>query len=92
MSKFLCGAARVALFYTVISSVSAAYAQDSLRLHVPVGGGGSQTAPGDAAAERQIRKIPGGADVVPKKEFEDKFALTLKDVLQTTPGVFAQPR
>lgn len=41
----------------------------------------------DAAALR-----PGNVSVVAAEDFEDRYAVTLRDMLQFTPGVIAQPR
>lgn len=45
-----------------------------------------------AQAQEKIKSIPGGAAVVDAKEFENTRAVTIKDMLDYTPGVFAQPR
>ncbi len=76
----------------VQASPVAAAEKELLKVRIPVGGGGTITAPGTAAAEKEIRKIPGGADVVPAKAFQNGYALSMKDMLATTPGVTAQPR
>lgn len=44
------------------------------------------------AAEEALAAIPGGTDVVPATEFLDTRAVTVKDMLDFTPGVFAQSR
>lgn len=41
----------------------------------------------DAAAQR-----PGNVSVVAAEDFEDRYAVTFRDMLQFTPGVIAQPR
>lgn len=53
---------------------------------------GTLTAPSTWEAIQEIRKIPGGAAVVPAEKFKDGYALSMKDMLAATPGVFAQPR
>ena len=45
-----------------------------------------------AQAQEKIKSIPGAAAVVDAKEFENTRAVTIKDMLDYTPGVFAQPR
>lgn len=52
----------------------------------------SLTSGGIAQAQEQVKSIPGGAAVVDVKEFENTRAVTIKDMLDYTPGVFAQPR
>jgi iron complex outermembrane receptor protein len=88
MQKYLGSAVGAAI---LMALAAPALAQD-LRVNVPVGQGGSLTAPTTSMAEESLRKIPGGADVVPAKEFQDGYALSMKDMLNTTPGVLAQPR
>lgn len=53
---------------------------------------GSLTVPGTAEATQIIQLIPGGVEVVPDTQWRDTPAQTLKDVLDYTPGVFAQPK
>lgn len=53
---------------------------------------GSMTAQGTAAAQQDLKKVPGGADVVPAKDFQNSYALTMKDMMAKTPGITAQPR
>lgn len=52
----------------------------------------SLTSGGIAQAQEKIKSLPGGAAVVDAKEFENTRAVTIKDMLDYTPGVFAQPR
>lgn len=42
--------------------------------------------------EAEIRKTPGGVDVEAADEFEDRLAVSLRDTLAWSPGVYAQPR
>jgi iron complex outermembrane receptor protein len=43
--------------------------------------------------ELPIVTLPaGGADVVPATEYEDRIAVSLRDALAMSPGVYAQPR
>jgi iron complex outermembrane receptor protein len=44
-----------------------------------------------AAAER-IDRTAGGADVVSAEEFQDKLAVSLREALSFSPGVYTQPR
>lgn len=50
------------------------------------------TVPSPEQAEAEIRRIPGGADVVPASDYLDTHAVSLHDMLAFTPGVFAQDR
>lgn len=54
--------------------------------------GGSPTAPTVREAHDLIEKTPGGVDLVSSEEFQDRYALNLRDMLRDTPGVFAQTR
>ncbi|APZ99231.1 ligand-gated channel protein [Sphingopyxis sp. QXT-31] len=44
------------------------------------------------AAEAQIAKTPGGADVVGHEDYADKSIMSLRDTLAFSPGVYLQPR
>lgn len=50
------------------------------------------TARSIAASEEALRQIPGSTAVVAKEAYEDSRAATIKDMLDYTPGVFAQSR
>lgn len=63
----------------------------------------AQDAPSDpgivVTAERLVREAiqkvgetPGGANVVPATDYDDKLAVSLRDALAFSPGVYAQPR
>src|SRR5687768_4111355 len=43
-------------------------------------------------ARKEVEKRPGGVDVVDAADFEDKLAVSLRDVLAFSPGVYTQPR
>ncbi|TKD51502.1 TonB-dependent receptor family protein [Sphingomonas baiyangensis] len=43
-------------------------------------------------AEAAIRRTPGGADVVTAEDFENTLAVSLRDALAFSPGIYAQPR
>ncbi|MCZ4342306.1 TonB-dependent receptor [Sphingomonadaceae bacterium G21617-S1] len=43
-------------------------------------------------ARREIEKRPGGVDLVEAAAFEDKVAVSLRDALAFSPGVYTQPR
>ncbi len=43
-------------------------------------------------AARQVEKTPGGVDVVPADAFGDRLAVSLRDTLAFSPGVYTQPR
>src|SRR5262245_30943093 len=40
----------------------------------------------------EVKGRPGGSDLVTAAEFEDKLAVSLKESLAFSPGVYAQPR
>lgn len=44
------------------------------------------------AAEQRVRQTPGGADVVSYRDYADKTAISLRDTLTFSPGVYTQPR
>ena len=52
----------------------------------------SLTVPTTAQAREQIQEIPGGVEVVGDPQWRDTQASTIKDILDYTPGVFAQPK
>jgi iron complex outermembrane receptor protein len=52
----------------------------------------SLTVPSMRRAEEEIRRIPGGAEVVDPKIYETGRASTLSDALGLATGVFVQPR
>ncbi len=90
MHKNLCGLLCAASF---IAYPSLSYANhEAWRVNVPIGQPGTETAPGLITASKEMRTIPGGADIVPAKTFQEGYALSMKDMLATTPGVLAQPR
>lgn len=43
-------------------------------------------------ARRSVEKRPGGVDVVDATEFADRVAVSLRDALGFSPGVYMQPR
>ncbi|RYD49672.1 MAG: TonB-dependent receptor, partial [Sphingomonadales bacterium] len=43
-------------------------------------------------AIQRVRETPGGSDVVPSEDFEHRQAVSLRDVLAYSPGVYSQPR
>ncbi|WP_022684372.1 TonB-dependent receptor family protein [Sphingobium bisphenolivorans] len=43
-------------------------------------------------ASARVSRTPGGADVVGAEQFENKLALSLRDALGFSPGVYTQPR
>lgn len=90
MTVFHRGAMCVALIGVIAGTPTLANAQ--LEVNVPIGQGESLTGKSILSAQKEIRNIPGGADVVPAKEFQEGYALTMKDMLADTPGVFAQQR
>jgi iron complex outermembrane receptor protein len=50
-----------------------------------------RTAPEDQARE-EIRRVPGGVDVVGEQQIKDSRASNLQDVLEYVPGVWIRPR
>ncbi|WP_188054851.1 TonB-dependent receptor family protein [Sphingosinithalassobacter sp. CS137] len=44
------------------------------------------------AAIQQVQETPGGADVVPATDYADQAAVSLREALAFSPGVYAQPR
>ncbi|MBH1993415.1 MAG: TonB-dependent receptor [Sphingomonadaceae bacterium] len=44
------------------------------------------------AAAARVQRTPGGVDVVAAESFEDKVAVSLRDALSFSPGVYTQPR
>ena len=44
------------------------------------------------AAAARVQRTPGGVDVVAAGAFEDKVAVSLRDALTFSPGVYTQPR
>lgn len=46
----------------------------------------------DEQAQREIARTPGGVDLVDKSEIADRVAVSLRDALAFSPGVYAQPR
>jgi iron complex outermembrane receptor protein len=91
MLNFIRGASCAALIGVTVTIPSPSNA-DSLRLTVPIGQEGSLTNNGVQAAVEDIKNIPGGAGVVPAEEFQKTYALSMKDMLAKTPGVFAEQR
>lgn len=89
MRNFMCGAACVAM--VGLFGAASAHAEP-LFVTVPIGQFGPPTALSTWQAEQMIREIPGGADVVPAEEYKEGSPQTIKDMLATTPGVFAQPK
>jgi iron complex outermembrane receptor protein len=72
-----------------------AFAQDRVIELDPVSITGTPsplTAPSVDDARRAIQRTPGGVDLVPSERFRDGGAQTVKDVLDFSPGVFAQPK
>lgn len=92
MTMFVRGVSYAALI-AVCFAPAFVHAQE-LSVNVPIGQQryGTLTAQGTQAAVEKLKNIPGGADVVPAEEFKDGYALSMKDMLADTPGVFAQQR
>ena len=43
-------------------------------------------------AIQRVGETPGGANVVPASDFDEKVAVSLRDALAFSPGIYAQPR
>ncbi len=54
--------------------------------------GSSLTAPSTHEAKHNIQQTPGAVALVPDGAWRDTQATTVKDILDYTPGVFAQPK
>ena len=59
---------------------------------VVTAGAEALTAPSAALAAERAAAVPGGTDVVPADEVLRGRAVTLRDALQTSPGVYVQSR
>ena len=78
-----------------ITLASPAYAQSTVHLPQVVVQGDANTSlvsPGTAGAERELRQTPGAVEVIPDTAFKNAPAQTIKDVVDWTPGVWAQPK
>jgi iron complex outermembrane receptor protein len=53
---------------------------------------GSLTVPSATQAREQIEQTPGGVAMVDAEDYEQTRAVTIKDMLDYVPGVYAQPR
>src|SRR3546814_5929946 len=63
--------------------------------HADAGGDPSISVTAQSAtdeARSEIEKRPGGVDVVSADSFKDKVAVSLRDALAFSPGVYTQPR
>ncbi len=67
-------------------------AQDAALPEIVVSGSGSLTAPNTETARRIIEQTPGAVEVVPDTAFKNAPAQTIKDIVDYTPGVWAQPK
>ncbi|MBN8526046.1 MAG: TonB-dependent receptor [Planctomycetes bacterium] len=54
--------------------------------------GASITTADATAAEAELRLVPGGTDVVPAAELRGSRTANWRDALQSSPGVYVQPR
>jgi len=78
-----------------IALTSPAYAQSTVSLpQVVVEGSGntSLVTPTTAGAERELKQTPGAVEVIPDTAFKNTPAQTVKDIVDWTPGVWAQPK
>ena len=79
----------------LVAAALPAFAQNSTIEMPPVtveGKTGSLTVPTTEQAREEIEHTPGSVQVVPDSVWRNTAATTLKDVLDYTPGVFAQPK
>lgn len=53
---------------------------------------GSLTAPSVDQARKTLQRTPGATAVVDSDEYKNSYALSVKDMLKTVPGVYAQQR
>lgn len=84
-------------FFTLCTTLSiAAIAKENPITQLPrvkvIAGKTSLTSKNVHDAEEKLKTIPGGTAVIDKKTFENTYAATIKDMLDYTPGVLAQPR
>lgn len=70
-------------------------------LSPPVGAGlgprvdnanGSLTAPGIGKMRQELSGIPGSVALVASEQYQDRYAVTFKDMLSSVPGVFAEQK
>lgn len=99
MSKNICarfmGSFSVAclLAGTVLSSSAASAANNDPYVTVTQGNlVHHQTVPTVVQARQDVLKRPGAVAVVGADEFQNEYVVTLKDMLSSTPGVYAEPR
>lgn len=52
----------------------------------------SLTQPGLQEAQREISRVPGGAEVVAAEDYRSTPSVTMKDMLDYVPGVWIQPK
>lgn len=79
--------------FLLLCSTASAYAEDNQRLTGTVYAlPQSDISPSEKQAEVELDKIPGSVDVINADEYQDNRAITIKDILDFTPGVSAQPR
>lgn len=98
MTQKILIAARNAAFLAVLAAPAVpipAHADQPVQM-APVSVTGSVepslTVPTTAGATEAIERTPGAVEVVPDTQWKDTAAQTLKDVLDYTPGVWAQPK
>lgn len=84
LSRLIAGASSLAL----LAFSGAAHADDGPDKSTIIVTGRRAT----GEARQQIDKRPGGVDVVDASAFDDKMAVSLRDALAFSPGVYVQPR
>ena len=68
-------------------SATSAFADEGARSAIVV-----TASPLVEAAATRVQQSPGGVDVVAAREFENRLAVSLRDALAFSPGVYTQPR
>lgn len=84
----------VAAILTASTLLSSAHAEDKIVLPAVTvtATDMANTAPDITASQKNLRGIAGSTAVVAKESYENTRAATIKDMLDYTPGVFAQSR
>ncbi|MBY0338196.1 MAG: TonB-dependent receptor [Acetobacteraceae bacterium] len=90
LSRALCGALPPVLAAPVLAQPAPMRVEDPVLVTAPAP---SLTAPSNEQARIRLQSTPGSNSVVPASEFLDRpGTVSLRDMLEFTPGVFAQPK
>ena len=87
VKRALLGATMLAAFAAPLHAQGIGQRQDEII--VTASAGGTLTAPTPEAARRALERVPGATGLVEDEGFADIFAQSIGDVLELTPGVFA---